>query len=158
MTGESPTTGSSQEGTGGNAPQRLLDSFLQGRSDFAAPALTNAQLLAVAQALVAMLVAFGTPLDDAGRTAIVAGSVALAAILAASDASIRRARAQHATELAKAKKQLPEPAQGDALKPIRDELAALESKPDQQGSHEPDDGADEQHDDSAEDEGDASTQ
>lgn len=62
----------------------------------ATPDITRAQVVAVAQAVIACLVAFGTPIDETQAAALVTLSGVIAVGLFGSDAHIRNGRARAA--------------------------------------------------------------
>lgn len=63
------------------------------------PDITMAQVLAVAQAVVAAAVAFGAPINQTQQVALLALAAAVASVLIGADAAIRRARAANADKL-----------------------------------------------------------
>ena len=63
------------------------------------PDLSKAQIVSVAQALIAVAVAFGVPISDQQSVALIALSAVLGTVLLGADASIRRARANNADKL-----------------------------------------------------------
>lgn len=87
--------------------QDVISKALEGPEKMATPDLTKAQLIAVVQALVALLILLGAPPSDGVVTAAVAGISALVLImLPTSDALIRRERARNAERIANAKRML----------------------------------------------------
>ena len=63
------------------------------------PDHTRIQIVAVAQAIIAVAVAFGVPISDKQSLALVALAGVIGAALVAADASIRRERARNADKL-----------------------------------------------------------
>ena len=63
------------------------------------PDYTRAQVVAVAQAAIAVGVAFGVPITDGQSVALVALAGVIGAVLIGADASIRRERARNADKL-----------------------------------------------------------
>jgi hypothetical protein len=59
------------------------------------PDVTRAQLISVAQAAIAVVVAFGAPITDQQSIALVALAAGLGSLLVVSDAAIRRERARN---------------------------------------------------------------
>jgi hypothetical protein len=59
------------------------------------PDLTRAQILATVKSVIAVVVAFGVPLQPSQQIALLALAGSLSVVLISADAMIRRARAQH---------------------------------------------------------------
>jgi hypothetical protein len=66
---------------------------------FDAPDHTRAQLVALVQAVIAVLVAFGVDLSDEQSVALLALSGVIGTVLMGADAAIRRERARNADKL-----------------------------------------------------------
>ncbi|WCB93183.1 hypothetical protein DSM104299_01889 [Baekduia alba] len=73
---------------------------------FATPKVTLPQKLALGQAVVAVLIVLGFDLDPDTQQLIIGLSALLAAALPASDAAIRRGRAEHSDKIAAATEKL----------------------------------------------------
>jgi multidrug resistance efflux pump len=85
--------------------QRLisaLSSLNQGGAPFATPKVTRPQQFALGQAAIVVLVVLGFNLDATTQQALIGLSAVIGAALPASDAAIRRARAQYAPQIAEA--------------------------------------------------------
>jgi hypothetical protein len=85
--------------------QRLtsaLSSLNQGGAPFATPKVTRPQQIAIGQAAIVVLVVLGFNLDATTQQALIGLSAVIGAALPASDAAIRRARAQYAPRIAQA--------------------------------------------------------
>jgi hypothetical protein len=67
------------------------------------PDITKAQLLAVVQAVIGLVVAFGAPISDEQTQAIIQLCTALAVTLPLADAHVRNGRAQNAMAISSGK-------------------------------------------------------
>jgi hypothetical protein len=81
----------------------VLSQFLQGDTGYATPDVSRVQALAIGQAVVALAVVLGFDLSDDVQTAIIVLASVLGLALPASDAAVRRARAQNINDIAAAK-------------------------------------------------------
>ena len=114
-----------------SALRGALQRFVEGPQSFATPNVTSAQQLALGQAIVATVATLGFNLDQGTQQLILIVSGILAASLPVSDALVRRARAEHAPEIATARAQqqakavVPTPAQMAVLDKLAEELRAL---------------------------------
>jgi hypothetical protein len=63
------------------------------------PDTTKIQIVAIAQAIIAVAIAFGAPISDKQSVALIALAGTLGTVLIGADAAIRRARAQNADKL-----------------------------------------------------------
>jgi len=107
----------------------LLDSarrFFSGGGGFQTPDVTRTQQLALGQAILAVLVAFGFDLSSDDRQLIIGLATALAAVLPLSDALVRRARAQNAVDIAEARERVGAGAGAVDAKPLARLLGELE--------------------------------
>jgi hypothetical protein len=66
------------------------------------PDVTRAQLISVAQAVIAVAVAFGAPITDQQSIALVALAAGLGSLLLVSDAAIRRERVRNLDKIKEA--------------------------------------------------------
>ena len=66
------------------------------------PDVTRAQWISVAQAVIAVAVAFGAPITDQQSIALVALAAGLGSLLVVSDAAIRRERARNLDKITEA--------------------------------------------------------
>ncbi len=85
------------------------------------PDVTKAQLLALAQAIIATLVAFGVNLNNAQQAALLTLSAVLASLLVAADVALRRGRMKHLTP----KSDPAPPARIERGVPVSKQLAAV---------------------------------
>jgi Na+/glutamate symporter len=74
----------------------------EGGAPFATPKVTRPQQFALGQAAIVVLIVLGFDLDDTTQQLLIGLSAVLGAALPASDAAIRRARAQNAPQIAAA--------------------------------------------------------
>jgi hypothetical protein len=105
--------------------------LLRGSDDFAMPAVTNVQALALGQAVIVVLIVLGVDLDAGTQQLLLALSAAIGAGLPLSDAVIRQGRSKNAAEVAKAKATVAAatsstPGEGDAA-PEADDLGLDET-------------------------------
>lgn len=76
--------------------------LLQGSTGFATPDVSKTQVIALGQAIIAVLVVFGFDLDDATQQLIIALSGVLAVTLPISDAVLRSGRAKNLPQIQEA--------------------------------------------------------
>ena len=67
--------------------------------DLSLPDATRAQVVALAQAVIAVAVAFGVPISDQQSVALMALAAVIGTVLIGADAAIRRERARNADKL-----------------------------------------------------------
>lgn len=68
-------------------------------NDFSLPDATKMQIVALAQAVIAVAVAFGVPISDQQSVALIALAAVMGTVLMGADAAIRRERARNADKL-----------------------------------------------------------
>ncbi len=67
--------------------------------EFSLPDATRVQMVALVQAVIAVVVAFGVPISDQQSVALIALAGVIGTVLIGSDAAIRRERARNADKL-----------------------------------------------------------
>ena len=110
----------------GSGLTEAFSKALAGSQSMETPDITKAQMIAVVQALVTLLVLLGTTPNEEAVTLAVAGiSGLIAIVLPLSDAAVRRGRAKNAVRIAEAKRLL-RPAPASMLKEsLEAELARI---------------------------------
>jgi hypothetical protein len=96
-------------------PGKAFSKLLQGEEGFKTPDVTRTTVIALGQAIVAVLVVFGFDVDDDTQQLILALSGALAVVLPLSDAVIRSGRARNADKIAVAQAEAAKADDGLAL-------------------------------------------
>ena len=129
------------ESQSGSGLTEAVSKALAGSQSMETPDITKAQLIAVVQALVTLLVLLGaTPSSEAVTLAVAGISGLVAVVLPLSDAAMRRARAKNAVHIAEAKRLLtPAPAGmlKDSLEAELERIRAASSDSDQDPKPEP---------------------
>jgi hypothetical protein len=114
-----------------------ISAFLRGSQNLESPDVPKAQVLALGQAAVAVLVVFGFNPSDDVKNLILILAATLGASLPVADATVRQARARNADKIADARLKLRQAPRGVTASGARRLLNALDEDLEQAGAPDP---------------------